>query len=154
MPVRSGLARLEGVESISERCNRLNGTGELRMREGRLLDPRVLEEHIRNIRVGARLRAIEATVEGTVIKTDDKPYVRINGSQELLMLTPLTRKVQIDALNKRPDPPTRKESTAFTSLTKGKGKSQRIRITGPLRNSDSGKGLVLEVREFKWLRNS
>ena len=155
MPVRSGLARLEGVESISERCNRENGTGELRMRDGRLLDPRVLEEHIRNIRVGARLRAVEATVEGTLVKIDDKPHVRLNGSQELLMLTPLTRKVQIDALNKRPEPPTRKEATAYKSLTgKWKGQSQPVRIIGPLRNSESGDGFTLEVRDFKFPRRT
>lgn len=152
MPVRSGLARLEGVESISERCNRQNGTGELRMRDGRLLDPRTLAEHILSIQVGARLRALEATVEGTLEKIDGKPYLRMNGSQELLALTPVTRKVQIDAPNKKPIPPTRKEATAYKGLTaKWKGKSQSIRITGPLRNSDSDKSLVLEVREFKWL---
>lgn len=146
MPLREGLARLEGVESISERCNRQYGTGELRLKQGRLTDPLVLSKQIADIRVGARLRGLELTVDGFVEKKDGKPILRVSKSNEILELAPLTAKVQIDALNsKKPEPATKQEKQAYKNLmARLKGESVAARLTGPLRN-----GMKLEVRTFE-----
>lgn len=146
MPVREGLARLEGVESISERCNRQAGTGELRLKNGRLVDPQSLAKQIADIRVGARLRGLEATIDGFLEKKDGKPVFRIAKSNELLQLVALTTKVQIDAIKtKKPEPPTKEEKQGYKRLRACvKDQPQLIRITGPLRG-----GMKLEVRAFE-----
>ena len=147
MPVREGLARLEGVESISERCNRQAGTGELRLKNGRLVDPDTLAKQIADIRVGARLRGLEAAVDGVIENRDGKSVLRVSTSNEILQLTALTTKVQIDALKtKRPDPPTKEEKQAYKQLLmRVKDQPQRVRVTGPLRP-----GKKLEVRAFEF----
>ena len=151
MPVREGLARLEGVESISETCNRLAGTGELRPRKGRLIDPDALAQQIRDIRVGARLRGLEATVDGTVEQIDGKSHLRSGGSKQPLALAALTHKVQIDALNKKALPLSAIEKSAFADLLgRANGNPERVRVTGPLRNLQNT--LTLEVREFTFKR--
>ena len=149
MPVREGLARLEGVESISETCDRRAGTGELRLRNGRLVDPVTLAQQIRDIRVGARLRGLEATIDGTLEQVDGKPHLRIPGSKQTLALAPLTQKVQMDAINKKPLPLSAKEKEAFGALAaKANGKATRVRVTGPLRKPDNTSTLIFEVRDF------
>lgn len=146
MPVREGLARLEGVESVDERCNREKGTGGLRLRQGRLTDPTTFAKQIADIRLGARLRGLEATVDGTLEKNGGKAVLRVSKSNELLQLAPLTTKVQIDALNtKKADPPSKDEKNAFKTLTRRfKGESLPVRVIGPLRS-----GMKLEVRAFE-----
>ena len=86
MPIREGLARLEGVESISPRPNVKEGTCELRMKDGRLLDPQVLSKFIYDIRVGARLRGLEATVAGFLDKQGHDFILRIAGSDGVLSI--------------------------------------------------------------------
>lgn len=147
MPVREGLARLEGVESISERCNRQSGTGELRFKNGRFVDPQNLAKQIADIRVGARLRGLEATIDGFLERKDGKPVFRISKSNEILLLAALTTKVQIDAIKtKKPEPPTKEEKQNYKRL-RGcvKDQPQSVRITGPLRT-----GMKLEVRTFEF----
>lgn len=151
MPVREGLARLEGVESTSERCNRQAGTGELRLKNGRLIHPSILARQIEDIRVGARLRALEATIDGFLEKKNGKAVFRISKSNEILQLAPLTTRVQIDALKtKKPGPPSEEEKNAYQALLRHlKGRSVPVRITGPLRSADSAKFPMLEVRTFE-----
>ena len=146
MPVREGLARLEGVESVSERCNRFAGTGELRLKNGRLIDPQTLAKQIIDIRVGARLRGLEATIDGFLERKDGKPVFRVAKSNELLELASLTTKVQIEAIkSKKPEPPTKEEKNAYKALrSRAKSEPQPMRITGPLRA-----GTKLEVRTFE-----
>jgi hypothetical protein len=146
VPVREGLARLEGVESISERCNRLAGTGELRLRNGRLVDPQVLAQQLADIRVGARLRGLEATIDGFIEKQKGKSVFRVSKSNEILQLAPLTTKVQIDAVKtKKPDAATKEEKNAYKNLLASfKSEPRLARVTGPLRS-----GMKLEVRTFE-----
>jgi hypothetical protein len=147
VPVREGLVRLEGVESISERCNRQAGTGELRLKNARLVDPQTLAKQIADIRVGARLRGLEATIDGFLEKKDGKPVFRISKSNEILLLSALTTKVQIDAIKtKKPEPPTQEEKQGYKRLrARVKDQPQPVRITGPLRS-----GMMLEVRTFEF----
>ena len=146
MPVREGLARLEGVESISERCNRQAGTGELRLKNGRLVDPQSLAKQIADVGVGARLRGLEATIDGVLEKKGGKAVLRVAKSNEILELAPLTTKVQIDAVkSKKPEPPAKQEKEAYKKLrARAKDEPQAVRITGPLRA-----GNKIEVRTFE-----
>lgn len=146
MPVREGLARLEGVESISEGCNRLAGTGELRLKNGRLIDPDQLAKALADIRVGARLRGVEATIDGFVETQDGKRVFRVSKSNEILQLTALTTKVQIDAVkSKKPEPARKEEKAAYKKLIgRAPAAPQPARVTGPLRS-----GKRLEVRAFE-----
>ena len=146
MPVREGLARLEGVESVSDRCDRFTGTGELRLKNGRLIDPDTLAKNLTDIGVGARLRGLEATIDGFLEKKDGKPVLRIAKSNEILQLAALTTKVQIDAVkSKRPQAPLKTEKDAYKKLrAQAKSQPQPIRITGPLRA-----GKKIEVRTFE-----
>ncbi|HKS36356.1 MAG TPA: hypothetical protein VJW76_04140 [Verrucomicrobiae bacterium] len=148
MPIREGLARLEGVESIGQRPNIKEGTCELRTKNGRLLDPEVLSKHIYNIRVGARLRGVEAAVAGSLDKQGDNFVLRVAGSEDVLCLVALSRKVQKDADRRSPLP----EDNAFkTLLSKWTGKPLSVQITGPLIRLE-GKGLSLAVRQFELKR--
>ena len=146
MPVREGLARLEGVESISERCNRQTGTGELRLKDGRLIDPNTLAKNLSDIGVGARLRGMEATIDGFLENKDGMLVFRVSKSNEILELAPLTTKVQIDALKtKKPESPTREEKRAYKKLVADIKAGPRVaRVTGPLRH-----GMKFEVRTFQ-----
>ena len=149
MPVREGLARLEGVESISQRPNVNEGTCELRMKSGRLLDPEILSKHLYDIRVGARLRGLEAVVTGSLDKQGQDYVLRVAGTNEVLRLAALGCKVQKDTDRKIPLPPTKSEDNAFRKLlAKWKGKPLPVQITGPLIRIE-GKGLTLEVRQFE-----
>ena len=147
MPVREGLGRLEGVESISERCDRRSGTGELRMRGGRLVDPKMLAEQIMDIGVGARLRGLEAHAVGNLQKRDGELFLDLGGrSNEVVRLGPLTRKVQIvDGNQKRLALPTRAEAAAYSKLLASK--QTAVRVSGTLINDGKGP-LLLQVREF------
>jgi hypothetical protein len=150
VPVREGLARLEGVESISERPNLKNATCEVRLKNGRLMDPLTLSNHIFNIRVGARLRGLEAVIDGTLERQENHLLLRVSGSNTALSLAPLSRKVQLDTRKKSPEPPARSESKAYKSLlTNSKASSRRVQIIGPLVKKEDGR-LVLEVRRFEF----
>ena len=148
MPIREGLARLEGVESISERPDLRTGTCELRMKKGRLLDPQVLSKFIYDIRVGARLRGLEVTVNGFLEGQGAHWGLRISGSNETLAIAPVRQRVQQDTKTKKPQQLSRSEAKAYKKLlAKSKGKAISARVTGPL--VKNGPALVLEVRQFE-----
>lgn len=148
MPIREGLARLDGVESISPRPDVKAGTCELRLKDGRLLKPDFFSQFIYDIRVGARLRGIEATVSGSLEKRGRQWFLRIAGSDELLRLAPLKVKVQHEVSRKKPQAATKAETKTFRKLGSAGTKTPGpVQITGPLReNKDDG--LTLEVRHF------
>ena len=118
----------------------------MRLKNGRLVDPNVLAKQIADIRVGARLRGLEGTVEGFIDKTNGKPVLRLSKSKDILTLIPLTTKVQIDAIKtKKAEPPTKSEKQAFKALLRRiKDQPELVRVTGPLRT-----GMKLEVRAFE-----
>ena len=148
MPIREGLARLEGVESISPRPDVKAGTCELRLKGGRLFTPGFFSQTVYDIRVGARLRGIEATVSGVLEKQGRQWFLRIGGQDELVRLAPLKVKVQLDVSRKKPQATTKAEAKAFRKLVSAGTKTPGpVQITGPLREIKD-EGLVLEVRHF------
>lgn len=149
MPVREGLGRLDGVSFISERPDLKAATCELRLQGGRFIDPFTFSNHIFDIRVGARLRGLEAEIDGQLEPQGTNVVFRIAGTNAVLQLAPLTRKVQQNVAAKQPQPATSKESKAFRDLVaKLKQKPRSARITGPLLRRLDG-SVVLEVRTFK-----
>ena len=149
MPLREGLARLEGVESISERPNVQHATCELRTTNGMLLDPLVLSNHIFNIRIGARLRGLEAIVDGSVEWQKDKLLLRVEGTNAVLQLSALERRVELQPGKKIPLAPARRELSAFEQLCKSVKSAASVRIIGPLFKTTGDTPLVLQVREFQ-----
>ena len=151
MPIREGLGRLDGVAFISKTPDVKAGTCELRLQEGRFVDPLSLSNHVFNIRVGARVRGVEATVLGLVERSGTNFVLKISGTNTVLQLAPLTRKVQHAA--KQPQPATAAEASAFSTLTKKFRKPRAYAVTGPLRQSADG-SLTLEVRDVAGARTS
>ena len=148
MPVREGLERLDGVEFISPRPDLRTATCELRLKNGRLLDPERMSKFLFDIRVGARLRGLEATANGRLEKQQGGFVLRIAGTEECLRLAPLERKVQLDAARKEPMPASRSERKACQRLlARWRGKPFSVRVTGPLVKRHGGV-LTLEVRRF------
>lgn len=148
MPIREGLARLEGVESVSQRPDLKADTCELRWRGGRLLDPHTLSNHVYEIRVGARVRGVEATVVGGMEKQGSDLVLRVSGTNAVLQLAPLATKVQKDKKRKRPEALTRAETKAYqTLLGKWKDVMKTVQVTGPLVRNGAG-ALTLQVRKF------
>jgi hypothetical protein len=151
VPVREGLGRLDGVAFISQRPDLKAATCELRLQGGRLIDPFTLSNHIFEIRVGARLRGLEAEIEGELQPQGTNVVLKITGTNNVLQLGALTRKVQQNVPTKQPQAATDKEAKAFGNLTtKLKNKPRRAHVTGPLVRRPDGT-LVLEVRSFKFI---
>lgn len=148
MTVREGLQRLEGVESVSERANHKTQTCEIRTRGGKFLAHDVVLQHILSLRVGARLRGIEANVDGWVEKRGDDLVFRVSGTNEILRLAPLTHVVQYDFKNKCPQAPTAEEIQAYQRLLAEWKSTPRVLITGPVVKSGDSPLPVLEVRHF------
>ena len=95
------------------------------------------------------MRGLEAEIDGRLEPQGTNLVFKIAGTNAVLQLAPLTRKVQQNVAAKQPQPPTSKESKAFRDLVaKLKNKSRSAHITGPLLRRPDG-SLVLEVRAFK-----
>jgi hypothetical protein len=151
VPIREGLGRLDGVAFISKSPDVRAGTCELRLQDGRFMDPFSLSNHIFNIRVGARVRGVEANVAGIVESSGTNFVLKVSGTNTVLQLAPLSRKIQNIA--KQPQPPTSAEASAFSTLTKKFKKPRAYAVTGPLRQSADG-SLILEVRDVTGARTS
>ncbi len=150
MGVREGLERLEGVEWIAEKADHATQTCEIRLKDGRLPDTALIGKHIEGCGVGASLRAVELKASGELFEVGNSLGLRIN-KDESVTLASLTTKVQWDLAKKRPQPPTRSETAAFSRIRQEwKQGKRRVEIVGPYRVSEA-KGSALEVREYKWL---
>lgn len=147
MPIREGLARLDGVAFISKTPDVKAGTCELRLAGDRFMDPLSLSNHVYNIRVGARVRGVEATIAGVVERSGADFVLKLPGTNTVIRLVPLSRKVQ-NTPAKQPQPVTRIEANAFSDLTKKVKESRPATVTGPLVEVPN-RSLALEVRTFE-----
>ena len=149
MAIRSGLARLEGVESINPRADFKAATCEVHWKNGQFIDPQTLSNHVYQLSLGARLRGLEATVEGWLKKEGSDVVLQIRGTNVVLRLAPLRVKVQRDVARKAPSALTPAEATAYENLlARWKGDPRLVRVTGPVVKNDRGPGFALEVRQF------
>lgn len=119
------------------------------MRDGRVPDLRALARHIFEIRVGASLRGLEATVEGIVAKDGDALLLRSSQAGEAFRLTPLERKIQWDPTTSREETSSADERSAFAKIEALSTRSPvRARVTGPVRDGAAGEARAVEVRSF------
>ena len=109
------------------------------------MDPLSLSNHVYNIRVGARVRGVEATVAGLVERSGTNFVLKVSGTNTVLQLAPLSRKIQHVA--KQPHLATAGELKSFSDLTKKLRKPRKAVVTGPLIDKGDG-SLVLEVRRL------
>jgi hypothetical protein len=109
----------------------------------------VVSQHILNLRVGARLRGIEATVDGWVEKEGEHLVLRVSGTNEVVRLAPLAHVVQMDFEKKRTQDPTPTETAAYESLgAEVKFGPRRALIVGPLVKDGPASSPTVEVRRF------
>jgi len=112
---------------------------------------KALSRCIRQVGNPFSLRGVEATVRGWLVREDGQLVLRVSGSNEVLGLAPLRRKVQWDPSSKRAYPPTRKEWDAYYGLRmEWAGQARRIQVVGPLVEARENGPLILEVRQFIW----
>jgi hypothetical protein len=113
------------------------------------LNSDVVSQHILNLRVGAKLRGIEATVDGWAEKKGEHLVLRVTGSNEVIRLAPLAHVVQWDFEKKHPQAPTPAETAAYKSLgTEVKSGPRRALIVGPLVKGGDASLPMVEVRLF------
>lgn len=151
MTVREGLQRLEGVESVGERAEIKAQTCQIKTKNGQLLDLRLLAIHLVDIGVGARLRGVEATIDGVLTEHEGWPALLIDGWKDPIRLMPLTQIVQLDYDKRRARVPHRQEWEAYLRLApRVNGKSQlQVEIVGPLVQDAADGKLRLQVRQFR-----
>ena len=119
------------------------------MADGRLPDVGHIARHLRERRLGATLRGVEATVEGLLVEDKGALSLRVGNTGQVVSLAPLRRKVQWDRAAKRAQAPTEAERTAFERLRSlPRRTSVPLRVIGPLAQDPAGGGYTLEVREF------
>jgi hypothetical protein len=158
--IRDGLERPTDIVAINQKPDTRTDTCEVRMREGWPLDPDIFWQNFTNMHIGVDVRGVEMVVEGTLESIGTNLVLRVGGTEQVLSLAPLTSKVQWDARNKRPAPPSRAERKAFDKLTGDRRRhSGRVQLTGPVTKHPvegvpDASVLVLEVRRFEFLKPS
>lgn len=153
--IREGLETIDGVAAISARADAVRGTCEMRPRNADLLNQEKLAAAVVAMGVGARLRGLEITAEGTLERRDSQLFLRIDGVKNPLPLAPLRAKIQMNNPRKRREEISATERTAHQQFTAQAAASasatQRARLTGPLTKAAANAEMVLEIRAFEFL---
>ena len=144
---REGLERLDGVASVDEDPDLTNRTARIYPKKGRWLAPNQIAEHLKNLGIGATLRGVEATIEGTIEQEGGNLYLRVGRSSRRLKLGPLTVKIQQDPLTKTARPPSAAEKNALAKLLDHVQRypTKPVRVTGVLKCDPDTR---LELRQF------
>lgn len=118
-------------------------------------DPTALARHLDALRVGARLRALEVTVEGQLERQGAELVLRLSGSGEKIRLVPLTTKVQLEVRKNRAAPPSPAETQAWQRLRENRrAQAGCVRVRGPLVRPSPESPSMLEVRDFWWFAST
>jgi hypothetical protein len=141
--LRNGLLRCEEIESVAERPDVKAGTGEVTTKGGKLPDLGRLEQAIKDCGAGARLRSVEATVEGELVARGNQRVLKLPMGE--LALKPLSKAVEGATRSKEPAVA---ELEAYERLMKHATAEKRVRVIGPLRMETSNQKFFLEVRTF------
>lgn len=120
------------------------------MKEKRLPDLAALSQRLREMRLGASLGGVEATVVGVLEEKASQLVLELSETGERLHLAPLRHKIQWDLEKQQEHPITRREQTALARL---RGQLERgtrqFEVVGPLVNENER--VHLEVRSFRLL---
>lgn len=119
--------------------------------EGQFLSPGQVGRFVEDMRIGARLRGMEATIDGRVSKIDGRLLLFSPEFENGLPLEPLERKIQLDFRSKEPLAAQPHEREAHARLLGETKETPRwIRLVGPLGQEPKKGRLSLQVREFYW----
>jgi hypothetical protein len=131
------------VEHVSELPAAAADTCGIRMKEGRLPDLDALGRHLSEMRVGASLRGVEATIRGSISRNGETIWMAFGADRARLL--PARRSVHRDVKRKQLIELTSEERAAHAQLVR---RTHRVlEVTGTLgRDND---GWTLEVRRFK-----
>jgi len=147
--IRDGLERPKAIASICKEPDTDTDTCEVRMRDDWVPDPDMFARNFTNMHIGVDVRGVEITTDGVLERVGTNVVLRLSGTDTVLYLAPLTRKVQWDVERKQPQAPTRAERLAFVRLTRQlREKSREVRVVGPLKPGPMERR-ILEVREFE-----
>lgn len=147
--MREGLEGFPNIESISETADPDTWTCRIRMQSGRLPDPGALDRHLREMRVGASLRGVEATADGVVTAGASGLMLKIARTGETLRLAPAAHSVYWDVARKRARPLLASERASYARLRGASARgARRVRVVGLLRKAPHGGASVLQVRSF------
>lgn len=151
--IRNGLNLPGAIAAIPQKPDTKTQTFDLHMREDWQPDPELFARNFKTMNVGVDVRGVEAMVDGVVQKDGTNLMLRVNGSDVLMRLVPLTRTVQWDTKRNCATTPTRAERKAFEKLAeRSKKQPVRVRVVGPLiqesRAADKPVRQILEVRKF------
>ena len=136
---------------MSERPSAKDWTCQIRIKGGRLPDIAAIGQHLEARRIGASLRAVEATVEGELIQQGGIWLLKIGGTGEVVELAPLVRKVEWDVAARQPQMASPEERKAFDRLRSSGRHAGVLQVVGPLAAGVPGGRYRLEVRQFRWL---
>ena len=146
--IGEGVAKMPAIASIEEEADGATQTAVVRSQGGRLVNLDALSQHLATLRMGARLRSVEAVVAGSLERRGSELVLRVSETDETLRLRPLTKKTQWNRKENREFAATERELRAHELLRAGwSGGRQDARIIGPLRAIDSASEMELEVRE-------
>ena len=150
--MREGLEAIDTVAAISPRPDPVRGTFEMRTKSPALVNPQLLATNIFLMGVGARLRGLELTADGTLERRDSKMFLHIDGVKAPLPLVALRDKIQMNNPKKRREDTSESERTAYQNLVaQATNAPARVRITGPLAKPTAAAEPVLEVRAFEFV---
>jgi hypothetical protein len=143
-----GVGTMAGIASVAEEAEGESQTAQVWSASGKLIESKDLAAHIESLRFGARLRGMEATVDGWLEKRGREFVLSVDGIAQPLRLAPLTAKVQWDRRKARSFPKTSAEENAFRRVAaQWRGAREPVRIVGPVRGHVLDE-TTLEVREF------
>jgi hypothetical protein len=136
------------VDWVSEDADHATQTCSIRMKQQGLPDLAALARHVSELRLGASLGGVEASVAGTLEEQAGELVLQLPETGERLQLAPLRAKIQWSLETQREHPMSRREQTALARL---RGEFQRgtrrCEVVGPLvRENES---VLLEVRSIR-----
>ena len=150
--IREGLENIDTVAAISPRADAVRGTCEMRTKTPALVNPQQLATNIFLMGVGARLRGLELTADGTLERRDAQLLLRIDGVKAPLPLAALREKIQMNNPRKRREDVSETERTAYQNLiAQSTNAPARVRVTGPLAQPSATAEPSLEVRTFEFV---
>ena len=121
------------------------------MKDSGLPDLAAIQRHLDELRLGAALRGVEATIEGVLSREGESLFLQIAGTDSRIRLAAITAKIQWNLDKKRAHPITRAEKSALSRL-RGRPNGERIEIVGPL-DVRSGAAASLQVRSYRIVRH-
>ncbi len=147
--IRAALARMPGLEWLSQSADAGTWTCRMRMADSKLLRPSDMSAYLQGLRAGATLRGIEATVAGRV-EVQDGQYYLVSRST-WIPLERYAHPVYWDVPKKRAQAVSPAERGAYARFIDAESPGDPVIVTGPLQDPGGDEAPALEVRSFgKW----